>query len=344
MDSILNKYVRQYDNNKLLTWFLSKKSSYLDEEGPWAVSMIAKAISNSYSDMEVDHILNEQTIELLSFNYNDYIKCDPKYLQPVLELYNYVNNKMRDYLFDFLIHGSISTLDYVRGWSDLDTLVIIRKRIIDNHYNLIELRKHLFNTLPLLYKIDPLQHHGFIYCTESDLSQYSYFCLPIEVLHNSKSLFGNLKVQIDNHRYITRSCNHIRLINELLIKSKESGILKHHKYNNSYLKDNYLSMDTMYQMKYFLSLVMSLPAYYMDAKGDSCYKRESFNYVKDDFKNVWGIVERASKIRKMWEINETHPYKTNEIPQWLPDILGNNYFNSASELSNAMIMKLENSF
>ena len=56
-------------------------------------------------------------------------KSDKNYLKPIKSLKSYIDKELRDYLRDFLIHGSISTADYSIGWSDFDTFVIF-----DNSY------------------------------------------------------------------------------------------------------------------------------------------------------------------------------------------------------------------
>ena len=36
-----------------------------------------------------------------------------------------IRDQIKKYINHFLLHGSLSTLDYIKGWSDLDTWVII---------------------------------------------------------------------------------------------------------------------------------------------------------------------------------------------------------------------------
>ena len=74
--------------------------------------------------------------------------------------------------------GSMSTLDYSMGWSDLDTLVIVKRdfKISDK---LINLRKHIMTILPELYAIDPLQHHQFIITTEKAILNSSYAIIAL---------------------------------------------------------------------------------------------------------------------------------------------------------------------
>ena len=123
--------------------------------------------------------------------------------------------------------------------------------------------------------------------------------------------------------------------------ANESKVLRHHKYNDSYLVENYENEDAMYQLKYFLSILMTLPAYYLDAKGSPSYKRDSFEIVENDFPKNWEIIEKATEIRNSWAKNETHPYEGNSIPTWVKEILGYDYFERAYNLSSEMLASLE---
>jgi hypothetical protein len=67
-------------------------------------------------------------------------------------------------------------------------LVIVSSDTIENPQALIVLREKLIKAHDYLLQLDPLQHHGFIYCSEFDLSQYLTHCMPIAVLEESKSL------------------------------------------------------------------------------------------------------------------------------------------------------------
>ena len=163
--------------------------------------------------------------------------------------------------------------------------------------------------------------------------------LPTNVLKKSKSVIKSNKIIIYENINNDFPINHLKGLNNLLYLSYKTGILKHHKFNDRYLKDNYLDMDTMYQMKYFLSIVMTLPTYYLHSIGKPIYKKESFNLIKKKFLNEWEIIEIASNIRSEWVKKEKHPFKGNKIPLWLKNMLGNQYFKRAYILSKKLTNK-----
>jgi hypothetical protein len=342
MDSTSN-IVNQISFRQMLTWFLSKKSLCLDDEGSWVVAMIAKSISLSYKTLtKAEVTLKTLDIEIDIVNEKDYLSQDADYLKPILQLRDFVNLHIKEYVVDFLVHGSMSTLDYSIGWSDLDTLVVVKSETIENSKKLIDFRKEILYAQDFLYKIDPLQHHGFIYCSEFDLSQYLSHCMPVEVLQESKSLIRKSKLSIKHNRSKLEARYFFDQKVALFKQAYEEGVLAHHKINDRYLQENYADINTMYQMKYFLSVLMSLPALYLDALGMPCYKKDSFDIVRKNFGNEWEIIEKASAIRSKWHNCEPHSYVGNRIPEWLQKDLGDLYFDRAYLISKIMSEKLGN--
>ena len=183
-----------------ISWYLSSKSDYVFKKEPWKEKIFANFISESYYLEDLNQDEEYEHIEMLQFNEEDYKKIDSQYLFPLIRLKKYVNENLREFLVDFLIHGSMSTLDYSMGWSDLDTLVIVKKEILRYPDKLINLRKHIMTILPELYAIDPLQHHQFIITTEKAMLNSSYAILPSETISHSKSQFGNETLKIAKNR------------------------------------------------------------------------------------------------------------------------------------------------
>ena len=93
----------------------------------------------------------------------------------------------------------------------------------------------------------------------------------------------------------------------------------------------------MYQMKFFLSLIMLVPCIYLDSIGKPTYKKYSFYKFKSLLKVNDEIIRKASTIRNLWPILETHPYNQKKIPKWLMNTLGNNYFKRAFYLVDRLV-------
>lgn len=326
---------------QLLTWFLSPKSVYVEREEPWNIPLIAQNLCHLYNLLPSDYDdLRESKLKIDGFSIENYPDEDSSYLEPLVSLSVYAKFDLSNYLSHFLIHGSLATLDYSIGWSDLDTFVVVNDQTLGNSAALVSFRQKIIDAHKYLVKIDPHQHHGFIFGSESGLGQYFSHFIPRQVLQESKSLMGATDIELKYSRNVETAIMSFSAKNELLYSAYKHKTLRHHKYENEYLDENYKNINTMYQLKYFLSVVMTLPTYYLDAKGDPCYKKHSFTKVKDEFSDVWEIIEKASYIRMEWPKRETHPYQTNIIPEWVIEYLGEDYFSRAYKLSSKMMKSL----
>ena len=182
-----------------------------------------------------------------------------------------------------IVHGSVATNDVI-PFSDFDGLLIIKDEFVDSDV----LRLFKKESMKLILKFDPLQHHGWFQIKESQLSDYPEIYLPITVLKNSKSLYP-LSAEIDVKIEIKHKPDYkVGLFN--MINQLENKVLNKWKPKN------------MFQLKSFLSQIMLVPCLYYSAKNDEgIFKRESFDAVKDVFKQEeWLVIEIASRIRNEW--------------------------------------------
>ena len=122
---------------------------------------------------------------------------------------------------------------------------------------------------------------------------------------------------------------------------KEASIKKtlyHHPLEGVYLEENYANDKAMYQLKYFLSVVMLLPVLWLNLKGDYCTKPESFKKIEKHFsENDLELLKRATNIRQSWNGQKI---QDNHIPDWIKKELGENYFTRGATLATKMFDKL----
>ena len=336
MDIMPKNSENMLEFNKLINWYLNddtltNNDQYLDD-------LVSKNISSYFKLLKITpkKKLIRKMVKIPNYSMKIINKKDKDYAKIFKKLSNEVK-KNKNYFFDFLIHGSFSTGDYIKGWSDLDTYVIIKNNVLADHNNLKKLKKFIIKIKKYLYEIDPIQHHGFIFCPQKYLKNYKSFMLPSKVLEKSKSLINERKLILFENINNNYPVNHLKSINNLLFNAYKNGFLEHHKYKNKYLLENYKDKKTMYQMKYFLSIVMTLPTYFLHSKGRPIYKKKSFEIVKKFFDSEWEIIDTATKIRFLWATKQKHPFRGNNIPLWLEEILGKNYFKRAYILSNKLI-------
>jgi len=224
-------------------------------------------------------------------NFSKYKKSDESLIKPLKDLKKFADENLKQYVSGFYLHGSFSTLDYIKGWSDVDTLLIIKKDTINSPERLLKLRDLLYISRKFFYNIDPLQHHGFMIITEYDLEYYCQTYFPIEIFKYSKSFFMNdaaIKIK-------TRNCK-IESINSFFFFVNYFRTIKQKKSFNPY------------DLKFLLHIVTLFPTVYLQAKGKHMYKKFSFNMAKKDFeKNIWASINTVSSLRKKWVIPNNFP-------------------------------------
>ena len=324
----------------MLTWFLNRRTAYLDIDGDHVVRMIGDHLNKSYrftnSSLFETNIVRKSA---KAFDLQTYLAHDPVYLSPIAELYNCVHERMKPFISKFFLHGSMATMDYCKGWSDVDTFVVIKKETLHNTSSLLQLRKHCADAYDYLLKMDPLQHHGLTYVTEYDLDYYPAIIMPPPVFDHAQSFIeGGEEIIFHLRDSQEESVNAMYGTHNLFDNALKSGIFKHHAYQGEYLRTKYENADNaMYQFKYFLALVMSLPVIFLNSLGQYYHKRESFDRCKDILRGEWAIIEKASKVRELWPENETIPFKSNTIPPWVQTIIGPEYFKEAFALIHAML-------
>lgn len=342
------RIIIQYQDSlrSMTNWLLRPDSRNLADLGCHNISLIANHLALSAQHFLPNNFETKKIVTKINkFNPKKYYDIDCKYFSHILEMKDFVNSEMKDLVSNFIIHGSMATLDYAKGWSDVDTLVVVPHATLKNTKKLLRLRELSYEAHKFLYRIDPLQHHGLIFITEFDINAYPSCYLPIEVLEKSVSLIdGNENITL-NVRNSQKECIDLTLAKiKIIKKAKKEGILKHHAYKGEYLLENYENTSNgMYQMKYYLGLYAILPSLILCSLGNPCYKGDSFKIAKNLFsKEAWQIIETVSKIRSMWPSLENYPYVGNKIPDWLKKELGTNYFSIGGKfLKEAELLLLD---
>jgi hypothetical protein len=222
----------------------------------------------------------------------DYPSEDENYLNPVKMLAEYSKKRLRQHSLGFYVHGSIATKDYVKGWSDLDTLLILKKDAFSKAKNLLDIRDILYNARKFYYEIDPLQHHGTMIVTEYDLSNYPEIFLPIEAISLSKSILGEDALM------------------KFSVRDSKKESLEKFDWVISYFQNlDEKKIKSPYDLKFALHLATLLPSLYLEAKGTFCYKKFSFEKAENDFsEEEWSGVKYAEKIRKDWKVSKKIPF------------------------------------
>lgn len=329
----------------LLSWFLDPRSMALDQEGDHRPAAIANHIAACYRELG----LPEPESPAVSksgrpYDESAYLREDTEYRRMVASHMEFVRVRISEHLTHFFLHGSLATLDYEKGWSDVDTFMVIQQETVTNGRRLLALRALCLESWELFLKICPLQHHGYIVATESDLLCYPSHYMPPPVFDLSLAILqgqGPARFHVcpgDNGAL--RSLVERR---DTLHRAMKDGVFRHHPKNGVYLEAGYRNaQDAMGQLFALLGYVMTVPAFLMDALGRPCHKRDSFNRAKPLFsKQAWEIVERATEVRRVWALKEGNVYQGNVVPDWIRSILGTDYLEASYRLLDEAVVLVE---
>lgn len=329
--------------NKQLNYFFDTKHIYKKKD--LNLEKKFKKINKnlySYSSKKV------KIISLTEYNQKNKIKSD--YFKPLDDLYTFLKkNGLKEYFKYFLIHGSLADKKYVKGWSDVDTFVVIKNSVFKSKKKIFFLKKKIKYLYKFFYNICPLQHHGLIIFSEYDQNNYSKNYLPLEALKKNINLLDKkkkLKIFIlkdKNELLINDIKNRIKLLKE----AKKSGKYKHHPLNGKYLqfplKEN---RKEMYQLFCHLGYMNTLPAYYLSCIGKPVNKKDSFVIFNKIFKQkkIKRLMKKSQKVRSLWQKKQDDVKNNFFIPKWIIDILGKNYLDECIYIFKSLIerIKIEN--
>jgi len=215
-----------------------------------------------------------------------YLTKDKKYLQPpVVDLANYSNDTLSWAFHSLYVHGSLATLDYIKGSSDFDTFGIVRKEVASSQESLLKLRKDLRKVWDFLYKIDPLQHHGIMTITEQDLEFYPQPFFPPVILNFAKTLYS-------------KNSNGIVFL-ERDAKFEERHFFYQVVQSFRWRFLNNVGYSDLFSIKLSLSTFMLLPALYYQARSNYMYKKDIFPKLYSEFsKSQLSSLTKVSNIRQ----------------------------------------------
>ncbi len=320
----------QTSSNNLLNWLLQGKMVSLQSQPTYVKKMLLTHLANVFN--EIQCATKNEIIELGTFKeseYKDSCMC------PVVDVKNIIEEKK--YFKHFIIHGSTADLEVIPGWSDFDAIAVLDASIFEECD--VDLIDTCIDLDRVMRKIDKYQHHGIHYIHEKELEAYPQLYLPKQLLPDGKCLLGSRKVQIRSVGSRGKESDRFCGIVNTLVAAAESGWLNHHPLNGKFLKEDYEDGETMYQLKYFLCVLMLLPSLWFNLQGVYCKKKESFDMIKERFdERELEILLSASNIRNTWrDINPP----ANTIPAWVRNELGKGYLEKGAIFASMLKDSIE---
>ncbi len=225
------------------------------------------------------------------FDLKEYDKEDLGFLSPLQDIQK-ISRIIENDVEGLYLHGSLATNDFVKGWSDCDTLCIVSADTLKSPKRLLSLRSQLIKVRSLCYRIDPLQHHGTTIVSEYDLDSYPQTYFPLPLFDYTKSFGKDAIGEMRLRQHSTFSYAKLFWF--------VSCFRRMHEEKNRSLN--------AYETKNLLHLIALFPSLYLQAKDVFVYKKFSFNVPKKDFsRELWQPIEEMTRIRSRWKQLPIYP-------------------------------------
>lgn len=203
----------------------------------------------------------------------------------VKRITEYVQSELQDDLVAAIVHGSIGTNEEI-GYSDFDGLLILKNDIFKDKNKLIQTAIKISKSFSLMFAYDNLQHHSWFIILEHELSEFPDYYFPRELLKYSKSLYGNVNLEINASHYNFKTSRSLEnLVNSIIKKTSTDKIPE----NN-------------YEAKNLLSEFMLLPTLFIQkVTGEGIFKKFSFEKAASHFSDEeWLPMRTVSQLRLNW--------------------------------------------
>jgi predicted nucleotidyltransferase len=265
--------------------------------------------------------------------------------QYVKEMRDFLRRWLSGDLVAALVHGSLATGEET-SYSDFDALAILKDEVMRDPRRLAAAARRLGAAQGIMFRLDPLQHHGWFVISESQLLAYPEPYLPVSVLEAAKALFPGSEVELAI-RPLDSAADSRRdflLFGRRLLRKLETV----------------RRPGNLFELKSTLSAFMLLPSLYVHARdGRGVFKKYSFSTAKPDFSpEEWAVMDEVSKIRadwqyhispaKKWLLAKPHPvcryFATNRgprAPRRLKVFLNDEFYQRLAYLVEAMMAKVE---
>ena len=342
-----NNYpINSINFNKKLNWFFDIKYLIFRKLNTTKTEIQAKRLSYEYKILIEKKIINNNNnhkiIKTKKFHKKN-ISSKIQSKNKIIDSINFLKkNNFNKYFKHFLLQGSISNNDFIDGWSDLDSFVVIRNETLLDYKKIITVQKLLKEFYKLVLKFSFFQHHGIITYTEFDLANYKKGFLPPEALKENINIFCNESITFkkeNNSKNISleilkQRCNYIK-------QSISLGYYDHHVFYNKKMKVPLKKNDpTLLQLFCHIGFMINLPILFLDSVGKSSHKKKSFEkfykIIKD--KKIISFIRNHEKLRSNWNNLISNKKKINKN---IINFLGNNYMKNCYVVTNLIIKKIK---
>lgn len=223
--------------------------------------------------------IHEPISNVRPFDIDDYSQDSRGHLGPLEDLRSQLVDGAGKIDAAYLF-GSYATGDYIPGWSDVDVLLVLSSTCFGSAKSLRDTKEFIAGLQKYVYRVDPLQLHGFFVLTCADLNWYPQYYFPLVLFETSKSLLGldqsmSFNTRDDSAERIDVFTSQVQYFREL--------------HSSDQLPINHIDR------KLFFHKIFSFPLYFLQAVGTHCYKRESFEIARTRYPEFgWGCLDEPT--------------------------------------------------
>ncbi|MFH1545569.1 MAG: hypothetical protein ABIE23_05820 [archaeon] len=278
---------------------LLEKNSYKKIPSKEYAKIISTIFGQFYSFPELKKIKTKRIKLSLnkteSFNKWAVTAEKDSFLSPFFWLKKFVNENLQEFCSGFFIHGSFADFSFRKGWSDFDSMVLIKKGTVKDEEKLLRLREKMIKLRCFGHVFDPLQHHGPHIIVEEEMDFFPQVFFPFVLFEHSVSFFDK-----PNSLVFLERAEKTEIKNSLFI-TKE--------YFQEII-ENRRKIKNAYDWKLFFHNFTLLPVMYLQAKGIHCYKADSFELIGREFsKGALKPLKIVSGMRENWKLFSPLPKK-----------------------------------
>ena len=277
-----NKQFSETENNSFIKNQIEKWEFNLDK-------FLNDSFGSRNFDLNLDY--NQKEVDSFLFHLNikrfvdfDWSNLELWKIQLLKEVDNYLSKHIfiKDKRIAIQFIGSIGSNDPI-FFSDFDCIIILPDLSIWTKNDLKKLRRFINTVNYYTHLFDPLQRHDAFIISEFEILFNDSEFYPINLLKNN---WGYGKDQIPYPKNKKLKSNPFIFINSV-------QLLRRRKFNKE-------SINSMYSLKFLLSIIYMLPVYYYNVKGDFLDKKNAINKIKSESDKFEEIIDWLSSFRKNW--------------------------------------------
>jgi hypothetical protein len=272
----LNNYLNAGKLNKVI---IDEIKQFLNYDFTEPLDVIVSGFQLLNNSIKIDDSKKIKVSYLQKYEEWEKNNHDINYLKPIIKFKNCI--KKNAHIFAFAgFHGSFSTKDYIKYFSDLDTILVLKKEVVLDKKMLLKAKNVISKLVLYQYQQCVFQHHGNHIITEIDLKFYPNIYFPAVIFRYTTAILGGyIEINLRDDK-----------------KERIENINNWLNYFENFIKINFKSL-SLYELIHYNQSVLLLPSLIYGLKYEDIYKKYSFEKI-NSITNEYSAIKAAELIRK----------------------------------------------